>query len=126
MKVNTGEKNPEFLMSENTMTVILNGDIDHHSSKKVRAKIDSEMFIVRPKNIIMDLSKVEFMDSSGLGLILGRYTKAGEIGCDFKLTNPNEKVKKILDLAGVERIIGMIPTTAATTIVVPHKNMEAE
>ena len=121
--MNTGESNPEFLMNENTMTIVLNGDIDHHSSKRVRAKIDSEIFMVRPKNIVLDLSKVSFMDSSGLGLIFGRYTKAGEIGCDFKLTSPNEKVKKILDLAGVERIIGVIE---GGTVTIENKHTEVE
>ena len=103
------ENTPEFQLDGGTLTVILNGDIDHHSSKSVRARIDSEIFLTRPRSIILDLSRVDFMDSSGLGLILGRYTKAGELGCDFLLKNPNEKVKKILDLAGVERLIGMIP-----------------
>ena len=45
------------------------------------------------------------MDSSGLGLILGRYAKAVELGIAFKVANPNRDVRRILDLAGTERLI---------------------
>lgn len=45
------------------------------------------------------------MDSSGLGLILGRYTKAVEMGISFKVANPTPQIKRILDLAGTERLI---------------------
>lgn len=125
--MNINDKKPEFTMCDNTLTVTLNGDIDHHSAKSVRTKIDNEIFLVRPKNVVLDLSKVEFMDSSGLGLILGRYTKAGEIGCELKLKNPNKKVKKILNLAGVERIIGMIQSDEQAELPGSNiKNMEVQ
>ena len=57
--------------------------------------------------IILDLSGVEFMDSSGLGLILGRYTNACEIGAKFAVYCPNRKIRKILELAGIERIMSI-------------------
>lgn len=63
------------------------------------------MFIQRPDELILDLSRVSFMDSSGLGLILGRYTKAVEMGIRFKVANPTPQIKRILDLAGTERLI---------------------
>lgn len=126
MNINGNTKSPDFLMSDNTLTITLNGDIDHHSAKSVRSKIDSEIFLIRPKHIVLDLSRVDFMDSSGLGLILGRYTKAGEIGCDLKLKNPNEKVRKILDLAGVERIIGMIESETEHQQVFNENNTEVQ
>lgn len=84
------------------------GDIDHHSAKKVKKIIDSEIFITRPDTIILDLSQVEFMDSSGLGLILGRYRIATELGISFKLYNPTERIMKILSLAGCEKILTII------------------
>lgn len=90
---------------DKTMKVKLLGEIDHHSAKSVRAVIDEEMLKARPIRLEMDLSGVDFMDSSGLGLILGRMSKAEEIGCRVIITNASERVYKILDLAGVGRLI---------------------
>ena len=71
----------------------------------MRSKIDTKLYIQRPEELILDLSGVNFMDSSGLGLILGRYTKAVELGILFKVANPSPQIRKILDLAGTERLI---------------------
>ena len=81
------------------------GEVDHHNSRAIRAMIDDRLFIERPRELVLDLSRVSFMDSSGLGLILGRYSKASELGVSFRISNPTEQTKKILDLAGVERIV---------------------
>lgn len=84
------------------------GDVDHHSAKKIKQLIDSEIFIAHPDTVCMDLSRVEFMDSSGLGLILGRYQIATELGIDFKIISPTERVMKILRLAGCEKILDIV------------------
>ena len=93
------------ITSGKTLTVFLDGDIDHHNSRIIRSKIDTKIYIQRPDELVLDLSRVCFMDSSGLGLILGRYTKAVEMGIIFKVANPTPQIKKILDLAGTERLI---------------------
>ncbi|MBQ7225077.1 MAG: anti-sigma factor antagonist [Clostridia bacterium] len=81
------------------------GDIDHHCAKPIREKIDDYIFKYKPDLVLLDLSLVEFMDSSGLGLILGRFNTANEIGADFKIYSPSRGVRKILELAGIERLI---------------------
>jgi len=58
-----------------------------------------------PCKLILDLSAVDFMDSSGLGLILGRYSVMKSIGGELVVLNPTAGVMKILSLAGAERII---------------------
>lgn len=95
----------ELIYENQELNIKIKGDIDHHSAKRVRELIDAAIFSKKPYKIYMDLSEVEFMDSSGLGLILGRYTNATEIGAHFLLCNPNKRVKKILSLAGIERIM---------------------
>ncbi len=87
------------------LTVDVLGEIDHHSAKAVREEIDAELFLHRPRTLVMRLGNVDFMDSSGLGLILGRYALAKDIGCATVLEGPSHRVKKILDLAGMDRII---------------------
>ena len=89
----------------NVMLCTIHGDIDHHNARIIRAQIDDELYKHRPRKLTLDLSRVEFMDSSGLGLILGRYNKASEIGVEFTLLNPAESVRKILDVAGIGRMI---------------------
>lgn len=98
----------EFERKENSAVITIRGDIDHHSAIEYKRKIDSYIFIEQPKTIYLDLSSVSFMDSSGLGLILGRFRLATEIGSTFKVLNPNDNVMKILKLAGCERILEII------------------
>ena len=93
------------VVSGKTLTLYLEGDIDHHSAREIRSRIDTKVYVQRPDELILDLSRVSFMDSAGLGLILGRYAKAMELGIRFKVANPTPQIRRILDLAGTERLI---------------------
>ena len=92
-------------MCDGVLSVKLMGEIDHHSAVGVRADIDSLFFESRPRKIVLDLSEISFMDSSGLGLIMGRYALARDLGCAMALRSPSVAVMKILTLAGMERMI---------------------
>lgn len=98
MKLITAEKDGEYV-------VRLSGDIDHHSSLTTREEIDAALYEKKPKRLILDLSETDFMDSSGLGLILGRLRKTSELGISLILVNPTEAILKILHLAGVEKML---------------------
>ncbi|MCI6502869.1 MAG: anti-sigma factor antagonist [Clostridia bacterium] len=91
--------------SNGLLAIQIRGEIDHHSAAGLRAGMDAEIFKHRPSKLILDLSEVEFMDSSGLGLILGRYAVLKDIGGELVLLNPGKGVLKILKLAGAERIL---------------------
>ena len=93
------------ISSGKTLTVFLDGDIDHHNARGIRAKIDEKLYLYRPKLVRLDVSNVSFMDSSGLGLILGRFTLARELGGELRVVNPSEGVSRILDLAGTSRLL---------------------
>lgn len=94
-----------IINSKDAMTVSIFGEIDHHSAKGIRTAIDEEMFRITPKRLLLNLAGVNFMDSSGLGLILGRMSKAEEIGCRVVISDASESVFKMLDLAGIGRLI---------------------
>lgn len=102
------------------LRVKLKGDIDHHSAVAVRSGIDTLLYRIRPRRVYLDLSGVDFMDSSGLGLIMGRYALAKEIGGDLVVTEPTPGVERVLRLAGLERVVRIErkatsePTQAAT------------
>lgn len=95
-------------MKNNRLYITIEGDIDHHSAKYIRDEIDRAIFLFRPMNAVLDLSSVSFMDSSGLGLILGRYTRMKEIGGILKIANPSREIQKILYLAGLEKYIPIL------------------
>ena len=87
------------------LRVRLKGDIDHHSAVSVRSGIDTLLYRVRPRRLYLDLSGVDFMDSSGLGLIMGRYALMKEIGGDVVVCEPTAGVERVLRLAGLERVV---------------------
>lgn len=100
--------------AELKITVI--GEIDHHSARKFRSDIDELIYYYRPKKLYLDLSEIAFMDSSGLGLILGRFTLTRELGGELIILDPTDAVKKILDLAGTARLIKIEKTKANKSI----------
>lgn len=87
------------------LRVRLHGEIDHHSAVQVRTELDSIVYEERPNTLILDLSAIEFMDSSGLGLVMGRYALMQRLGGQLRLCNPHERIAKIFELAGLERMI---------------------
>lgn len=87
--------------------VRITGDVDHHSAPNIREEIDQELLKTRPRELILDLSGTDFMDSSGLGLILGRLRKARELNCRLTVLNPTEQIIRILRLAGVEKTLNI-------------------
>ena len=87
------------------LCIKINGEIDHHTARPLREKIDEALYYYRPPKIALDLSSVAFMDSSGLGLILGRFTLARELGGELRILDPSDSVSKILELVGTGRLI---------------------
>ena len=86
------------------LTVAPRGEIDHHSARSLRERIDSALYSARPEVLVLDLSHIDFMDSSGLGLLLGRYQRASEIGCEVRLMGCSARTKRILELAGADKL----------------------
>ena len=87
------------------LIVRIKGEIDHHSAVLVRTGIDEEIIIKRPRQVLLELSAVDFMDSSGLGLIMGRYALVKQFGGTLSVLDPSAAVVKIMKLAGMERMI---------------------
>lgn len=86
------------------LTVKLKGEIDHNSAAKLRTAIDSQINALRPKMLELDFSKVGFMDSSGIGLIMGRYRSMGLIGGKIKVINVPENIGRIISLSGISAL----------------------
>lgn len=99
------EKRFSYKTDDGVLEIKLTGEIDHHSAVSVRSEIDGLIFDLRPQKVVLDLSEISFMDSSGLGLIMGRYSLIKEFGGTLSLRAPTVAVMKILSLAGMERMI---------------------
>lgn len=97
--------NIEYLKENRTLILKIDGEIDHHSCEQIKREADYEIQKKAPKKLIFDLKKVNFMDSSGIGLIIGRYKYLLRIGGETEIINVNKEVKRILDMSGIFKII---------------------
>ena len=88
-----------------TLVVSPVGDLDHHCASGLREKIDKEAMRENIRNIVFDFSKVEFMDSSGIGLIIGRYKMADANGGAVAVCYMKDSLKRIFDISGLKKII---------------------
>lgn len=86
------------------LTVMLDGEIDHHSAKGIREQIDEAIEFNMPSLLIMDFGRVSFMDSSGIGLVMGRYRNLQKNGAKLNLVNLPPNIYKVMRLAGIERL----------------------
>lgn len=88
-----------------TLLVRLNGEIDHHTAASARREIDEAFDRERPAELTLDFSGVSFMDSSGIGLVMGRYRAATSAGARLRVTGTSGTVGKMMRLAGLEKIV---------------------
>lgn len=95
----------ESASEENTLILRLCGEMDHHSAGGLRGEADRLICAERPERVILDLSGIGFMDSSGLGFIMGRYALAREMGARLSVYDPSPATLRIIELAGLRRII---------------------
>ncbi len=86
------------------------GEIDHHSAVKVRTEMDEKILSARPSRVLLELSSVDFMDSSGLGLIMGRFALVKKYGGELCVLDPSPAVLKIMHLARMERMVTVLKT----------------
>jgi stage II sporulation protein AA (anti-sigma F factor antagonist) len=95
----------EYTNANKTLTIKLTEEIDQHQVDKMRRDIDNEIERYNPRKVIFDFSNISFMDSSGIGMVLGRYKLTKMLNGDFEIINVNSRMRKIFDMSGVARII---------------------
>ncbi len=89
---------------ENKVVACLMGEIDHHGAGRLREEIDGMLERMRPDTLILDFREVTFMDSSGIGLVMGRYRLIRQWNGAVEIHNPAPSIKKVMRLAGLDRI----------------------
>lgn len=91
-------------LTEECLTAYLSGEIDHHTAKPAREEIDDAAIRSQPKEMYLDFKDVTFMDSSGIGLVMGRYSMMQELGGRLYVVNTSSHLSRVMKLAGLDRL----------------------
>jgi len=94
----------ELEFQNSVLTAHLSGELDHHSAAVIRQKIDAKTEMLKPKTLELDYGNVQFMDSSGIGLIMGRYRQMSLLGGNVQVTNVPPHLKRIFSLSGIDSL----------------------
>ena len=97
--------NINYINEDKLLYIEITEEIDHHIADKIRRKVDNEITRYMPRKTIFDFSRVTFMDSAGIGMIIGRYKMMKLIGGRLEIENVSEATKKILEMSGILKII---------------------
>jgi len=96
-----------FDVKEDVLIVRLAGELDHHEAELLRNEWKNRMYKSSIKHVILNLSAVTFMDSSGLGVILGRYKEVLQIGGEMVVCSLTPPVERLFDMSGLFKIVRM-------------------
>jgi stage II sporulation protein AA (anti-sigma F factor antagonist) len=88
-----------------TLVAKLTGELDHHTAPNLRDALDREISLNNTVNIVLDFDGVTFMDSSGIGVIVGRYKQISARGGKVMVIRVKPQVDKILEISGLKKIL---------------------
>lgn len=91
--------------SRKTVTAHIYGELDHHIAKQIREEIDLTCQRTEPRELVLDFSELSFMDSSGIGLIMGRYRMMQLLSGRVSIVGAAPQIKKVLKLSGISGLV---------------------
>ena len=94
----------EINVKGEVLTAYLKGELDHHTAAEMRTEIDSAIELNMPELLVLDFSGISFMDSSGIGLVMGRFRNLSRSGAQLHITGASPQIYKVMKLAGLERL----------------------
>ena len=97
-----------YVPKDKQLTLKITEEIDEHTTEKLRRKIDNEITRFLPRKVIFDFSNVSFMDSAGIGMLLGRYKVIKMLGGQLELVNVNKQIERIFEISGILKIIPLV------------------
>ena len=95
----------EIDIDEKSVTAYISGEIDHHNAAKLRNDIDEAVESAYPEYLVLDFGGVTFMDSSGIGLVMGRYKLMKNLSGKIAIENAPKSIKKVMRMAGIEKLL---------------------
>lgn len=94
----------EINVTGEVVTAYLSGELDHHTAKDMRESIDNAIEVNMPSLLVLDFSGVTFMDSSGIGLVMGRYRNLQKTGASLHISGASQSIYKVMKLSGIEKL----------------------
>ena len=98
----------KFYEKDKLLIFKISEEIDDYTVRKIRRRADYEIERYMPKRVVFDFDSVTFMDSAGIGLIIGRYKFINMLGGKLELANLTQNVKKIFEMSGILKIIPVV------------------
>lgn len=103
----------EYIKEEKTLHIKYDGEIDHHTCDKIKVESDYEIQKYTPKKVVFNFEKVKFMDSSGIGMLIGRYKQILRFGGKAEMINVNYDIRRIFEMSGIFKIIPLVEKVGA-------------
>ncbi|ENH97391.1 anti-sigma F factor antagonist [Gracilibacillus halophilus YIM-C55.5] len=97
--------NTNFTVVENVLILRIEGELDHHTAVQLKNEWQHHMQYHQIKHVVLNLEDLHFMDSSGLGVILGRYKEVQQLGGEMVVCSISSSVKRLFDLSGLFKIV---------------------
>ena len=97
--------NNEYQIIDNYLMVSLPEEIDHHNSVEISTKADRFINTNKVSNVVFDFENTTFMDSSGIGILVGRYRKVSNLGGKVFVINANMRIRRTLMLSGMQKVV---------------------
>ena len=94
----------KYIKEDKLLILEMTEEIDHHIAEKIRRKADDEITRYMPRKVVLDFNNVTFMDSAGIGMVLGRYKMINMLGGTLEMKNVNTSIKKIFEMSGITKI----------------------
>jgi stage II sporulation protein AA (anti-sigma F factor antagonist) len=97
-----------FVVKDNCLRIMMPEEMDHHNAGKIREGADEYLLMGKAQNVIFDFAKTKFMDSSGIGVIAGRYKKVSCFGGKVVAVHVNPRIRRVLMLSGLKDMIEIV------------------
>ena len=98
----------KYQVQENCLTIYLPREVDHHNAEEIRREADAVIDRNHIKYVIFDFEKTDFMDSSGIGILIGRYRLISCFGGKVYASHPDKQIRRMLEMSGMKKIVEII------------------
>jgi len=100
--------NIETIIRDDVLYIQFNGELDEYSSNYTRMYLDDAFQVNKFNSVVLDMSNLDFMDSTGIGVLLGRYKTLKNKNKNIYISNPNKTIEKIINMSGIYEIMPKI------------------
>ena len=100
--------NVKHFIEDRLLVFEITEELDHHTCEIIRRRADYEIQRFMPKRVVFDFNRVVFMDSAGIGFVIGRYKNINSFGGKLEMMNVRDNLKRVFEMSGILKMIPMI------------------